>query len=356
MRQRFCNTDPRPLRSMTLTQVVSVAWRKTYDSRNRLPLETLPEVRPDWDALLAGGFRFMWCGHSSLVLRIDNLTVLLDPVLSSTASPVSWLVPRFQPAVVTPDELPPVDVVVISHDHYDHLDRAVICSLASRQRTRFIVPSSVGERLRGWGVAADRITELGWDEFVQVSTVRFTATEARHASRRGVFDGSSTLWVSWALHGVTASVFYTGDSGYGEHWRRIGDAYGPFDVVFAENGQYGECWPGEHMLPVQTVAAVRDVRGARFVPVHWGMFDLALHHWSEPVRRSSVEADRWGVPMITPLLGQVTKLDTATYRWWEDVDARDPRLTLRADIPAALQPTAVRQHALQADLAAMQSH
>lgn len=191
MRQRFCNSDPRPLRSMTLTQVVSVAWRKTYDSRNRLPLEPLPEVRPDWDALLAGGFQFMWCGHSSLVLRIDNLTVMLDPVLSPTASPVSWLVSRFQPAVVTADQLPLVDVVVISHDHYDHLDRAVICGLASRQRTRFIVPSRVGERLRGWGVAADRITELGWDEFVQVSIVRFTATEARHASRRACSTAAS---------------------------------------------------------------------------------------------------------------------------------------------------------------------
>lgn len=340
---------------MTPAQVVSVAWRKTYDSRNRLPLEALPEVRPDWDALLAGGFRFIWCGHSSLVLRIDNLTVLLDPVLSPTASPVSWLVPRFQPAVVTVDDLPPIDVVAISHDHYDHLDRSVICSLAARQCTRFIVPNRVGDRLRAWGVPADRITELGWDESVQLGTVRFTATEARHASRRGVFDGSSTLWASWALHGVSASVFYTGDSGYGQHWSRIGEAYGPFDVVFAENGQYGECWPGEHMLPEQTVKAVRDLRGAGFVPVHWGMFDLALHHWSEPVRRSSVEADHWGLPMITPLLGQVTTLRTATYRWWKELDARDPRVTIRADIPATVGSPVGRPRALAGVLTAMRS-
>jgi L-ascorbate metabolism protein UlaG (beta-lactamase superfamily) len=149
-------------------------------------------------------------------------------------------------------------------------------------------------------------------------------------------------------------VFFTGDSGYGDHWRQIGEKYGPFDLVFAENGQYGECWPGEHMLPQETLAAVRDVRGARFVPVHWGMFDLALHHWSEPVRRSSVEADAWGVPMLTPLIGQVTGMDTETHRWWQDLDARDTRLMPRVGALAALQPAA-RPFALQGQIAAMET-
>jgi L-ascorbate metabolism protein UlaG (beta-lactamase superfamily) len=339
---------------MTLGERVSVAWRTLFHSRHRLPLETLPEVRPDWDALRAGGFKFMWFGHSTVALRVDDLTVLLDPVLSPTASPVSWLVPRFQPAASTPDQLPQIDVVVISHDHYDHLDRALVRTLAARQKTRFVVPTRVGRRLQRWGVPADRITELGWDEFVQVSTVRFTATEGRHSSRRGVFDGRSTLWASWAVHGVTGSAFYTGDSGYGDHWRHIGDKHGPFDVVFAENGQYDVAWPGEHMQPAQTVAAVRDVRGALFVPVHWGMFDLALHHWSESVRRSSVEADRWGVPMLTPLIGQVTELDTPTYRWWQDLDVRDPRLKLPIEVPTHLLDP-VRSFALQGQIAAMET-
>lgn len=355
MRQRFCNTDPAPLRSLTLAQAASIAWSKAFDSRDRLPLEILPEVNPDWDALVAGGFRFMWCGHSTLVLRIDDLTVLLDPVLSLTASPVSWLVPRFQPAVCSPDELPAIDVVVISHDHYDHLDRALIRSLAEHQTTRFLVPTRVGRRLVRWGVAADRITELAWDESVQLSTVTFTATEARHASRRGLFDGSSTLWASWALHGETASVFFTGDSGYGDHWRRIGDTYGPFDVVFAENGQYGDCWPGEHMTPIESVRAVRDLRAARFVPIHWGMFDLALHHWSEPVRRSSAEADRWGIPMTTPLLGQVVGLGSDTGRWWEDLDARDPRLRPRADATPILHLSPAAAFPREGSIAAMHS-
>lgn len=185
---------------MTLRQAVSVAWRTMFHGRRRLPLETLPQVRPDWEAFRAGGFRFMWFGHSTVALRVDDLTVLLDPVLSPTASPVSWLVPRFQPAASTPHELPQVDVVVISHDHYDHLDRALVRTLAAHQKTRFVVPTRVGKRLERWGVSADRITELGWDEFIQVSTVRFTATECHHSSRRGLFDGQSTLWASWAIH------------------------------------------------------------------------------------------------------------------------------------------------------------
>ena len=346
MRPRFSNTDPTPTTSKTPGTHASGAWRTLFPSRRRLPLETLPEVRPDWDAFRADGFRFMWFGHSTVALRIDDLTVLVDPVLSPTASPVSWLVPRFQPAACSPEQLPRIDVVVISHDHYDHLDRALIRTLGARQNTRFLVPTGIGRRLAAWGVLPDRITELGWDEFVQVSSVRFTATECRHSSRRGVFDGQSTLWASWAIHGRSARVFYTGDSGYGEHWRRIGEKHGPFDVVFAENGQYDIAWPGEHMQPEQTVAAVRDVRGAAFVPVHWGMFDLALHHWSEPVRRSSLEADRCHVPMLTPLIGQVTELDTPTYRWWQDLDARDPRVTtpIAAPIPPLADP--VRPFAL----------
>ncbi len=327
MRQTFSNTDPTPLSSMSFSQALSLAWRTVFHGGRRLPREVLPEVRPDWDSLVSGGLRFIWFGHSTVALRIDGLTVLLDPVLSPTASPVRWLVPRFQPAVSSPDELPQIDVVVISHDHYDHLDRALIRTLAQRAHTRFVVPTRVGLRLQRWGVDPDRITELGWDQSVQISTVAFTATECRHSSRRGLFDGQSTLWASWAIRGTDGSVFYTGDSGYGPHWAEIGAAYGPFDLVFAENGQYDEAWPGEHMQPVQTVSAVRDVRGATFVPVHWGMFDLALHHWSEPVRRSAVEADRCGLPMLTPVIGQVTALDSSTRRWWQDLDARDSRLS-----------------------------
>jgi L-ascorbate metabolism protein UlaG (beta-lactamase superfamily) len=268
----------------------------------------------------------MWFGHSTLALRVDDLTILVDPVLSTAASPLPWLVRRFQPAVAPFDDLPDIDVVVISHDHYDHLDRALVRHLATSSRARFVVPQGIGKLVARWGVPSDRVTELAWDEFVQVSTVTFTATESHHSSGRWLHDQDTTLWASWCIRGQDVSVFYTGDSGYGDHWRRIGEKHGPFDVVFAENGQYAQVWPGAHMFPPQTIAAVRDVRGALFVPVHWGMFDLSVHHWSEPVRMSSVEADRAGVPMLTPLIGQVTGLGTPTTRWWQELDARDPRL------------------------------
>lgn len=317
---------------MTFREGLSASWRILADARRRRPYEKLPEVRPDWSALTAGGFRFMWFGHSTLALRVDDLTILVDPVLATAASPLPWLIRRFQPAVCTAAELPEIDVVVISHDHYDHLDRALVQTLARTREPQFLVPRGVGARLIRWGVSPAKVTELAWDEFVQVSTVRFTATEAHHSSGRGIRDQSSTLWASWAIHGQDTAIFYTGDSGYGAHWQRIGDKHGPFDVVFAENGQYADGWPGAHMYPPQTVAAVRDVRGARFVPVHWSMFDLSLHHWSEPVRLSSVEADAVGLPMVTPLIGQVTDLGSETSRWWQALDARDPRLESRRSL------------------------
>ena len=326
MTPRFTNTDPSPIADMTLREGLAATWRILFHAGRRKPYEPLPQVRPDWDALKAGGFRFMWFGHSTQVLRVDDLTILVDPVLSTAASPLPWFVRRFQPAAATFDDLPDIDVVVISHDHYDHLDRALVRHLATSSTARFVVPQDIGKLIRRWGVPADRVTELAWDEFVQVSTVTFTATEAHHSSGRWLHDQYATLWASWCIRGQDVSVFYTGDSGYGDHWRQIGGKHGPFDVVFAENGQYAEGWPGAHMFPPQTVAAVRDVRGALFVPVHWGMFDLSLHHWSEPVRLSSAEADKVGLPMLTPLIGQVAGIDTPTTRWWQDLDERDPRL------------------------------
>ncbi|MGV8850217.1 MAG: MBL fold metallo-hydrolase [Propionibacteriaceae bacterium] len=327
MTPRFQNTDPSPTVDMTLRDGLSATWRMLFHAGRRKPCERLPELRPDWDTLRAGGFRFVWFGHSTLALRVDDLTILVDPVLSTAASPVPWLVRRFQPAAATFESLPDIDVVVISHDHYDHLDRALLRHLATRSTARFVVPQGIGKLVVRWGVPSDRVTELGWDEFVQVSTVTFTATESHHSSGRWLHDQDTTLWASWCLRGQDVSVFYTGDSGYGDHWRQIGQKHGPFDIVFAENGQYDEGWPGAHMFPPQTVAAVQDVRGALFVPVHWGMFDLSLHHWSEPVRMSSVEADKAGVPMLTPRIGQVAGLDTPTTRWWHELDARDPRVS-----------------------------
>jgi L-ascorbate metabolism protein UlaG (beta-lactamase superfamily) len=193
-----------------------------FHAARRRPYEPLPQVRPDWDALSAGGFRFVWFGHSTLAVRLDDLTILVDPVLSTAASPLPWFVRRFQPAAATFRDLPEVDVVIISHDHYDHLDSALVRHLATSSSTRFVVPLGIGRLLGRWGVPSERVTELDWDETVQVSTVTFTATEAHHSSGRFLHDQDSTLWASWCLRGQDASVFYTGDSGYGDHWRRFG--------------------------------------------------------------------------------------------------------------------------------------
>lgn len=259
-----------------------------------------------------------WFGHSSALVEIDGKRVLIDPIWSARASPLSWAGPArwFAPPLGLAD-LPPVDAVVISHDHYDHLDRATIQALA-KTRARFVVPLGIGAHLAYWGVPDSRIVELDWWQTARLGDLRITATPARHASGRVSTSSNRTLWAGYALTGPRHRVWYSGDTGFHRDLARIGRELGPFDVTLIEAGQYDPAWPDNHLGPELAVEAHRLVRGKLLLPMHWALFSLAPHGWTEPVERVLAAARCRGVSVTIPRPWQRFEPARAApdARWW----------------------------------------
>ncbi|MEV6969751.1 MBL fold metallo-hydrolase [Hamadaea sp. NPDC051192] len=253
------------------------------------------------------------------MIEIDGSRVLLDPVWSRACSPLPMLAPhRLHEPPIALSELPRPDAVVISHDHYDHLDMPTIQQLtAAHPTTAFVVPLGVGAHLAHWGVPQSRITELDWHQSTQVAGIELTATPARHFSGRGL-RRDQTLWASWVISGPTRSAFYSGDTGYFPGFADIGTRYGPFDLTLIQVGAYDHDWADVHMFPEQGVATHLDVRGALMIPVHWATFDLAPHHWAEPAERTWREAKAHGIRLAIPRPGQRIDVDAPpeVEAWW----------------------------------------
>ena len=275
-------------------------------------------MTPDLRAAPASGLRVTWLGHSTTLVEIDGQRVLTDPVWSRRVTPIRGIGPRrWYPPPLPLDELPPIDAVVISHDHYDHLDRATVIALGARG-TRFVVPLGVGAHLEYWGIAASHIVELDWWERTRVGALEIVSTPARHASGRQLFDRDATLWCGYALVGARHRVYYSGDTGPFPALHEIGKRLGPFDLTMIEIGQYDRGWPDWHIGPEQAVVAHRWVGGKVMLPVHWGLFALAFHGWTEPIERALVAAHAAGVPLLTPRPGQSVEPETPPppERWW----------------------------------------
>jgi L-ascorbate metabolism protein UlaG (beta-lactamase superfamily) len=271
----------------------------------------------------AEGLRITWFGHSTTLVEIDGHRILFDPVWSDRASPFKHMGPkRFHATPMEIDQLPPLDAVVISHDHYDHLDRETIEALAERGE-RFVVPLGVGGHLEEWGIEADRFDELDWWEEIRVGELTLVATPARHFSGRSLVmaDRNQTLWAGWAAIGPEHRVYYSGDTAMFPGFAEIGERLGPFDVTMIEIGAYNAAWRDVHIGPEQAVEAHRMLRGKVMLPVHWGTFDLALHSWTEPAERVLVAARAAGVDLALPLPGEsVVPSATATpSRWWPEL-------------------------------------
>ena len=269
----------------------------------------------------ASGLRITWFGHSSALVEIDGRNILIDPFWSQRASPVSWAGPeRWYPPPIALSELPRIDAVLISHDHYDHLDPAAVVAMTS-WTTVFIVPLGVGAHLQRWGIPQQRILELDWWQSAGVGTIEVVATPARHASGRLATKSNRTLWAGYAIAGTQHRVWYSGDTGFHNDLRRIGEQLGPFDVSLIEAGQYDANWPDTHLGPEQAVEAHRLVRGKLMIPVHWGMLSLAEHAWTEPAERVIAEALCSGVEALVPRPGESVEptLNPTTVRWWPDI-------------------------------------
>jgi len=261
-----------------------------------------------------------WFGHSAILLEIDGLRIFLDPMLGNVPAPHPWLGgSRFNKELpISIELLPPIDAVLISHDHYDHLDYGSVQKLKEKV-SDFYVPSGVGTHLRRWGVAEEAIHELNWWEEISHGGLNMVFAPTRHFSGRGISDRNATLWGSWVIRGESDNLYFSGDGGYGPHFRAIGERYGPFNLAMMECGQYDERWAQIHMMPEETAQAAVDVQAKRMMPIHWGAFRLALHSWTDPVERVTAKAAQLQIPVVTPQIGEtfvVNSSNPPNKSWW----------------------------------------
>jgi len=250
---------------------------------------------------------FIWFGHSSFLLIIDGTKILVDPVFGKSISPVPFVGPKpfSYSNPYSADQLPEIDMVLISHDHYDHLDKSTIQNIHQSVKL-FLTPLGVGKYLRKWGVSPDKVHELDWGmEYLFQDKLKLIAQSGRHFSGRGLRNRMSTLWCSWIIETENKKIFYSGDSGYGPHFKEFGEKYGPFDLAFLECGQYNENWPLIHMMPEETVQAAIDIKSRVFVPLHWGKFAISLHPWEESPKRAKKEAESRNQSILLPGIGEI---------------------------------------------------
>lgn len=270
----------------------------------------------------SGDPKVTWFGHSAALLEVDGVKLLLDPMLGRAPSPAPIIGgKRYSESMAgIIDALPELDAIIMSHDHYDHLDYGSIQRLKHKVG-QFIVPLGVGSHFERWGVEPERIREFDWWDEYSFHGLSLACTPARHFSGRSLNDRNSTLWCSWVIRGRSASVYFSGDSGYGPHFVQIGEKYGPFDLTLMECGQYNERWSAIHMMPEQTVQAHLDVRGKVMIPIHWAGFTLALHDWTDPVERAVRSAKEREVQVCTPRIGETVRINAEAYptaAWWRE--------------------------------------
>jgi L-ascorbate metabolism protein UlaG (beta-lactamase superfamily) len=228
------------------------------------------------------------------------------------------------------DELPEIEAVIISHNHYDHLDYGSIQKLKDKVN-HFLVPLGNGQTLLDWGVEKEKITEFDWWDSIKIDTVEIIATPAQHFSGRGVLDRDESLWASWIIRNKDHSIYYSGDTGYFDGFKEIGDKYGPFDYAFMECGAYNQLWRNIHLMPEDTIQAFKDVKGNILVPVHNGTFDLSTHAWFDPFVQIKELAQQHNVQLMTPLIGEVVikQSSYSNYAWWEDFLVNELRIPMK---------------------------
>ncbi|GAA4830365.1 MBL fold metallo-hydrolase [Paenibacillus vulneris] len=317
---KFVNQVPTKM-DISVYDYFSMIRDSISGSKDRKPDGQLPVSKIDWNRIQSEEDSLTWFGHSTFLLSLDNKKILVDPMLGPVASPVSFVGSKrySEDMLHIIDEIPLIDAVFITHDHYDHLDYPSIRKLRDKVG-HFFVPCGVSAHLIRWGVAKERITEFNWWDETEFKGLTIALTPSKHFSGRGLFNRNTTLWGGWVIIGKRTRFYTSGDGGYGAHFKEIGEKYGPFDIALMEGGQYDRRWPWVHMTPEEAVEAHVDVNGKNMMLIHWGAFTLAYHGWKEPIERALVEALKANVSLVAPPIGESIHLNgelAAAYPWWK---------------------------------------
>lgn len=313
--------------TMGFSKVVEMTVGFFKQQPNTVPDKSIPVEKID--STEVAGYaspapRLIWFGHSAFLLQIEGKNILIDPMFGDVPAPHPLLGgSRFSKSMpIEIEQLPHIDAIIYSHDHYDHLDYGSVMKLKDKVEA-FYVPLGLGVHLEAWGIEHDRITELDWWDETTHDGLQLICTPAQHFSGRGLTDRGATLWASWVIKSDSTNIYFSGDSGYGGHFKEIGEKYGPFDFAMLECGQYNQLWIEIHMMPEETAQAAVDLKANLMMPIHWGAFKLAMHSWTDPVERVTKKAKELGVKVATPKIGEEIVLgDSASYPkeiWWETI-------------------------------------
>ena len=296
-------------------------FKNRHLRKPKQPIPVIPFNNTIWKTQIEKP-KFVWYGHSVVLLQLEGKNLLIDPMLGPDTSPIApFKTKRFsENTLAIIDQLPHIDAVLLTHDHYDHLDLASIKKLKAKVDTWFVA-LGVARHLEAWGIPTKQIQEFDWWDNTEFKDINITFTPSRHFSGRGLTDRAKSLWGGWVFKTPTHSIYWTGDSGDSNHFKTVGENLGPFDWAFVECGQYNERWHAIHMYPEEAVQAAIDSKSNVMMPVHWAGFPLSLHTWKDPIERCTIEAKRLGQKTTTPRIGEVVVMGAEPNEtWWEPLD------------------------------------
>lgn len=271
------------------------------------PIVVIPR-RGDSFPSTPDSFSVTWGGHSTLIFDLDATRFITDPIFGH-AAPFPFLMERFSESPFQLHDLPHLDFILISHDHYDHLEKTTIQTLKNKKMP-LICPLGVGARLESWGIEKERIIELGWNDSIMIKNLTITAVTTRHFSGRSLYDRNKTLWNAYIISSPTYKIFFAGDGGYGKHFKKIGDANGPFDLTCLEIGAWSDSWPNSHQFPEEALQAHHDLKGKKMLPIHYAAYDLSFHAWDIPLKRLLKASEKMKIDFVIPHQGKTVKLDS----------------------------------------------
>lgn len=319
--EKFVNQTETTM-DMPASELPGMMYKFIFPEKNRRPSQDLIPIKPQI-SYNGKAPRLIWFGHSSFLLQINGKNILIDPMFGSVPAPHPLLGnKRFNSELpIEIDHLPKIDALILSHDHYDHLDYGSIMKLKDKV-DQYYLPLGVGRHFESWGISGENVHEMDWWDEAKVDDILLAFTPSRHFSGRGPADRATTLWGSWVIKSDSSSIYFSGDGGYANHFKTIGEKYGPFDFAMLECGQYNDLWSQIHMMPEETAQAAVDLRAKVSMPIHWGGFTLAMHKWRDPIERFQKKANALNVVTCTPRIGEPILVGEKYPRsdWWEGIE------------------------------------